>query len=215
MRKTLAINETPRANETAWEVVRNDWRFALPLLSGSRVRLREVTTADLRVLLALLGREEMGRFLAPLATASGPAADFADLARHERESGRVACFAVIPAGCSEPVGLIQLRHLDSNSATADWDFAIACQFRGTGVFQEAARLVVEFAFGTVGVHRLEARAAVRNGRGNGALSKLGAVREGLLRKSFLRDGEYLDQMLWSIVREDWMQSKAVWSDRVH
>jgi len=53
------------------------------------------------------------------------------------------------------------------------------------------------------VHRLEARAAVRNGRGNGALRKIGAVQEGLLRKSFLKDGEYLDQALWTILDEDW------------
>ena len=33
----------------------------------------------------------------------------------------------------------------------------------------------------------------RNGRGNGALRKLGAVQEGLLRQSFARNGEYVDQ----------------------
>ena len=52
-------------------------------------------------------------------------------------------------------------------------------------------------------HRLEARAAVKNGRGNGALRKMGAVQEGLLRKSFLKDGEYHDQALWTILDEDW------------
>jgi ribosomal-protein-serine acetyltransferase len=62
---------------------------------------------------------------------------------------------------------------------------------------------------TVGVHRLEARAAVRNGRGNGALRKIGAVQEGVLRKSFLKNGEYLDQVLWTILDEDWT-AKAVW-----
>ena len=62
-----------------------------------------------------------------------------------------------------------------------------------------SRAVAEFAFDTVGVHRLEARAAVKNGRGNGALRKIGAVQEGLLRKSFLKDGEYLDQALWAIL----------------
>ena len=49
--------------------------------------------------------------------------------------------------------------------------------------------------GALGVHRLEARAAVKNGRGNGALRKLGAVQEGVLRRSFLKNGEYLDQAL--------------------
>ena len=68
------------------------------------------------------------------------------------------------------------------------------------MFQEGAELVLEFAFETLNVHRLEARAAVKNGRGNGALHKLGAVQEGVLRKSFLRNGEYLDQVLYAIVR---------------
>ena len=63
--------------------------------------------------------------------------------------------------------------------------------------------MIKFAFETVGVHRLEARAAVRNGRGNGALRKIGAVQEGVLRKSFLKNGEYLDQALWTILDEDW------------
>ena len=79
---------------------------------------------------------------------------------------------------------------------------------------EGARLVLDFVFEVMRVHRVEARAAVRNGRGNGALRKIGAVQEGVLRRSFLRNGEYLDQVLWSIVNEDWLQAKAVWGPRV-
>ena len=70
--------------------------------------------------------------------------------------------------------------------------------------------MVDFAFEVVGVHRLEARAAVKNGRGNGALRKIGAVQEGLLRKSFLKDGEYLDQALWTILDEDWT-ARTIWT----
>ncbi|HEY7292842.1 MAG TPA: GNAT family protein, partial [Vicinamibacterales bacterium] len=66
-----------------------------------------------------------------------------------------------------------------------------------------AEQVLQFAFDILGVHRLEARAAVLNGRGNGALLKVGAVQEAVLRKSFLRDGRYLDQVLYSIVADDW------------
>ncbi len=74
---------------------------------------------------------------------------------------------------------------------------------------------MEFAFETIGVHRLEPGAAVENGRGNAALAKAGAVNEGMLRWTFLRRGEYLDQATWSIVREDWRQAKAVWGSIVH
>jgi RimJ/RimL family protein N-acetyltransferase len=59
----------------------------------------------------------------------------------------------------------------------------------------------------VGVLRLEARAVAGNGRGNGALGKIGAVAEGRLRRSFLHKGEYLDQILWTVLDEDWRQGK--------
>ena len=64
--------------------------------------------------------------------------------------------------------------------------------------------MLDFAFKTLLVHRLEARVVVENGRGNGVLNKLGASCEGVLRQSFRKDGTGMDQMLWSIVRRDWM-----------
>jgi RimJ/RimL family protein N-acetyltransferase len=81
------------------------------------------------------------------------------------------------------------------------------------VFQESAELVLDFAFETIGVHRLEARAAVLNGRGNGALLKIGAVQEGLLRKSFQKDGADLDQALYSILASDRRDARAVTATR--
>ena len=67
----------------------------------------------------------------------------------------------------------------------------------------------------VGTHRLEARAAVANGRGNGALKKIGAVQEGVLRKSLLRHGMYFDQLLWTILDEDWRLARTGRIPRVH
>jgi RimJ/RimL family protein N-acetyltransferase len=56
---------------------------------------------------------------------------------------------------------------------------------------------------------------VQNGRGNGALRKIGAIQEGILRKSFLKGGKLHDQALWAIVDEDWYRSKAVWGAKAH
>ena len=70
-------------------------------------------------------------------------------------------------------------------------------------------MFVKFAFDTVGVHRLEARAAAPNDRGNGARQEIGAVQEGLLRKSFPKNREYLDHALRTILIDDW-KAKTVW-----
>ena len=42
-----------------------------------------------------------------------------------------------------------------------------------------------------------------NGRGKGCDSQVGAVQEGILRRSFLRNGVHHDQVLWGIVAQDW------------
>ena len=55
---------------------------------------------------------------------------------------------------------------------------------------------------------MEAKAAVKNGRGNGALHKLGAVQEAILRRSFLRNGVYLDQAYWTILRSAWSEIRS-------
>jgi RimJ/RimL family protein N-acetyltransferase len=106
-------------------------------------------------------------------------------------------------GFDTAIGIFQVRASVPDFSLAEWGFALGSPFWGTGIFQEAAELVLEFVFETLGVHRLEARAAVRNGRGNGALLKLGAVQEARLRKSFLRDGQYLDQVMYAIIEDDW------------
>jgi len=195
--------------------VTSDWRQSLPVLTAPGVTLRELQLSDALSLFDMLSTEEVARFISPPPTTVEGFERFIAWAQQERAAGRYACFAVVPEGLTRAIGIFQVRATEPEFATAEWGFAIGSPFWGTGVFINAARSIVEFAFETIGVHRLEARAVVANGRGNGALAKVGAVKEGVLRRSFLRRGEYLDQALWSIVREDWRQAKAVWGSIVH
>jgi [ribosomal protein S5]-alanine N-acetyltransferase len=196
-------------------VATSDWRKSLPALNDGRVTIRDLRMSDAPSLHAMLATHDVARFISPPPTTVEGFERFIAWTHRRRDEGAYVCFGIVPQGCEHAVGIIQVRQLDPGWSVAEWGFAIGTPFWGTGVFTGAARLVIDFVFGAMTVHRLEARAAVRNGRGSGALAKLGAVREALLRKSFLRDGEVLDQALWAIVREDWMQSKAVWSHRVH
>lgn len=193
----------------------SDWRQALPVLNGAMVTLRELRLSDAPSLLAMLSTEEVARFISPPPTTVDGFERFIAWTHRERAAGNYICFGVVPHGCDSAIGIFQVRQLEPGFATAEWGFAIGSAFWGTGVFMDGAKLTIDFAFDAVGTHRLEARAAVANGRGNGALRKVGAMQEGILRKSFLRNGEYLDQTLWTILDEDWRRAKSVWGPRVH
>ena len=206
--------DTVFGQTTIEQSVTSDWRRALPMLAGSHVVLRELRTSDATSLFALLTTAEVSRFISPPPSTVEGFERFIAWTHRQRTAGAYACFAVTLKTDDTAIGIFQLRELEPGFGTAEWGFAIGSPFWGTGVFLDGAKLVVDFAFETIGVHRLEARAAVRNGRGNGALRKLGAVQEGVLRKSFLRNGEYLDQTLWTILDDDWRTSKqVVWSSK--
>ena len=187
----------------AAQVTSSDWQERLPVLNGERVTLRELRASDATSLCALLTTEEVARFISPPPTTVEGFERFIAWTLRQRTAGTYACFAVTLQGFDTAIGIFQVRQTEPGFGTAEWGFAIGSPFWGTGVFQEGAELVLEFAFDTLNVHRLEARSAVLNGRGNGALLKIGGVQECLLRKSFQRNGEYLDQMLYSILDNEW------------
>jgi ribosomal-protein-alanine N-acetyltransferase len=196
-------------------VFAGDWRRGLPQLDGESLTLRELEISDAPTLLAMLGSEEVARFISPPPTTIDGFERFIRWTQAEREAGRYVCFGIVPHGLSAAVGLFQVRQTEPGFATAEWGFALGSAFWGQGLFMEGAQLVLDFSFDVVGVHRLEARAAVRNGRGNGALRKLGAVQEGILRRSLLRNGEYLDQVFWAILDSDRAPAPVSYRPSVH
>ncbi len=206
----MPYRETEMATTTMIppQVVTSDWRQALPVITSETITLRELRASDAPSLLAMLSTEEVARFISPPPTTVEGFERFIAWTQRERAAGNYVCFGIVPHGMEHAIGLFQVRQLEPGFGTAEWGFCMGSEFWGTGIFIEGARQVIDFAFETVGVHRLEARAAVKNGRGNGALRKVGAVQEGVLRKSFLRHGEYLDQILWTILDCEWEVPQA-------
>ena len=191
-----------------------NWQRGLPTLSGHLVTLRELREDDALPLFSVLTTEEVTRFIVPPPVTIDRFERFIERSRLRRAAGASVCFAVVPRGSDTAVGLFQIRALEGAFANAQWGFAMGSRYWGTGFFVEAAHLVTEFVFDVIGAERLEARAAVANGRGNAALRKIGAVLECVLRQSFLRHGRRHDQALWTILRDDWRESNGTWGSAV-
>lgn len=215
IRTTEAVLTTSPVPAAGHHVVTTDWRERLPVLCAAGVTLRELRISDAAALHQVLTTEEVSRFISPPPSTVEGFARFIEWAQRERAAGRYVCLAVVPDGSDDAVGLFQIRRLAETFEVAEWGFALGRSMWGTGVFAASAAAVVEFAIDTLHVRRLEARCSVPNGRGNGALQKIGASREAVLRKSFLKNGEYYDQVLWSIMADEWRFLRGAIAARVH
>ena len=200
----------------AVDVTRRDWREALPTLTSGALTLREPLAADAVALLTALPEDALAQIVADPPTASVAGIEsLIETLQAGRRAGTMACWAIVPADAGVAVGLIGVRSMDHSCSMVEGVAVTAEEFRGTTLFQAAGRLVLGCLFGQMGVHRAEFRIDVRNGRANGALRKLGATQEGLLRRARTNAGEFHDQVLWAIVATDWADPRAVRTSSVH
>lgn len=185
-----------------------DWRRGLAELRDDAVSLRELRCADASSLVEHLYQPRVLEFVAPCPSTLEGFARFIRWTHAERRRGALACYGIVPAGYSCAVGVIQVWAIERDFSTAEWGFVLGEAFWGTGLFSRAARLVLDEAFTSLGVYRLEARAVDANAIGNRAFERLGATREGVLRGAFHGGDVVRDHVMWSILAPEWQVRRS-------
>jgi ribosomal-protein-alanine N-acetyltransferase len=178
----------------------HEWRERLPVFRNATFTLREVEESDAPSLTQDLSDEEVARFISRPPDTATAFEHWIRRARTQRADGTFVCYAIVPSDRAQAVGLIQLWRLDKSVDTRDWGlgFLISRHYWGTGIFGEAARTALTFAFDTLQAIRVKAVCAVDNGRGNRALGKLGAVCTGVVMQTHDPDGRPGDFKEWEI-----------------
>ena len=165
--------------------------------------LRPFAGSDLDELHALI--EANREHLLPwMPWARQPRADTADyLARAEERAAREegGAFAVIENG--RIAGGIGLDSVDRVNGSASIGYWLAAGAQGRGTMTLAVAAVLELAFETYGLHRVEIRAATGNERSFAVIHRLGFVEEGVLRHALRVNDGYLDLVVHSMLAEEW------------
>lgn len=182
--------------------MRDAWTARVPPLRGDMTTLREVAASDVHTLFTLFSDPAVTAYMAPPPPTLAKFAGFVEWSHQQRAQGHGICFGIVPDGMTVAVGILQVR-LEPRPSDAEWGFVLSAPFWSTGVFADAANLLVEFAFTTMHVERLEARIALRNQRAHAAVQKLGARFEttlaGASPQGILRDPEWV----WTLREHDW------------
>ena len=71
---------------------------------------------------------------------------------------------------------------------------------GVGIMSEAVKLVVDYAFANLEIHRLQAGIFSNNPRSMRVLEKAGFVKEGILKNSIIKNGVVLDEHVYGLVK---------------
>jgi RimJ/RimL family protein N-acetyltransferase len=164
------------------------------------VELRRAKPPDADFLLELLADDDVRRFLGPR-TAAARGEVLAEIERSRAETGSFGRFVIEVDG--EPAGMLGFHVVNERSRIARLErLAVHPDFRGRRVADEAARLFQQLLLEELGFHRLELEIYASNERACAHAERVGFVREGRKRKAYLKDGEWVDTVLYALIPED-------------
>ncbi len=135
----------------------------------------------------------------------------ADLARQRLDDlyrGRGERFQWIVLVDGESAGWITLAILSWEHGLAEIGYALASAYQGMRLMAEALGQLLPELFVAVGIERLEARCSVENVRSQSLLERLGFVREGRLRSYFSLHGVRIDNFLYALLRDEFLEHPA-------
>jgi RimJ/RimL family protein N-acetyltransferase len=180
-----------------------------PVLTGRLVTLRPVLAEDAAGLFAM--DDETGRLTGSPKKEDDPNWTLENLQRwyaSRAEHDDRIDLSIIERATGAWAGEVVLNEL--NVGNESCGFRIALQgprFYGRGLGTEATRLIIGYAFATVGVHRIELQVYDFNPRARHVYERVGFVHEGTMREALRWDGQWIDCHLMGMLASDW--------DRLH
>lgn len=176
----------------------------LPTLQGPRVHLRMLAPADVLALFAIYSDPQVMRYWsnAPYAAIEQAQAKFEELDRGNR-AGEFFSWAIAGNRDDAMLGTCSLFEISQPHRRASLGYALGSAYWGHGYAIEATRLAVEYAFGTLGLHRIEADVDPRNTSSLRLMGRLGFAREGVLRERWHVAGETQDSLICGLLARDY------------
>jgi RimJ/RimL family protein N-acetyltransferase len=166
----------------------------------SEVTLRRAEPRDLDFMLELMNSEDVVENLAVVRPRDRDGL-LAEIERSQAEPQEFGRFVIELDG--RPAGLMGFAVANRRSRIANLGaLAVHPDFRGRRLADEAARLLQRHLIFDLGFHRLQLEIYGFNERAQRHAERAGFVREGVRRKAYDRHGDWVDGVIYGLVRED-------------
>jgi RimJ/RimL family protein N-acetyltransferase len=177
-----------------------------PTLHTSRLRLRPFTETDTDAIFALNSNPHILRYWdAPPWRERLQAERFIANSKKMQQEASGARLAIERNTDGMFIGWCSLMNWNPDYRSAMIGYVLDDKVWGQGYATEAAGAVLQWAFDTLNLNRVESGADTRNRASERVLEKLGFVREGVRRESCIVNGEVSDDSVYGLLRREWKQ----------
>ncbi|MEV6595344.1 bifunctional pyridoxamine 5'-phosphate oxidase family protein/GNAT family N-acetyltransferase [Actinoplanes sp. NPDC051346] len=185
------------------------WTTAVPM-RGTHVSLEPLDPSHTDGLMAALADDEVWQFLpTPRPSTREEMVEHVALATREQWTGERVTWTQCDPVTGEVIGMTSYHDVDEERGSLGIGHTmVGRRWWRTGVNTEAKLLLLERAFETLEAERVFWYTDIRNQRSQQAIARLGASRDGLIRRHRLRpDGTWRDSVLFAMTIDEWPTAK--------
>jgi [ribosomal protein S5]-alanine N-acetyltransferase len=188
--------------------------LSTPTLRTARLLLRPLNGADADALFALHSSAYVLRFWdAPPWSEYARAEQFIAACERMAEEGNGVRLAIDRVSDNTFIGWSGLARWNPDYRSASMGYCLDDAAWGHGYATEAGHALLQWAFDTLDLNRVQAETDTRNAASARVLEKLGFVREGTLREDCIVNGEVSDSWLYGLIRRQWPPTPEPSPDR--
>lgn len=179
------------------------------ILQNDRSKLEPLTEKHYEDLLPIAMHTALWEFTGAKIRDEADFRRYFDTAISERKSGRSYPFAIFDKQKNQYAGCTRYANISFPNKRLEigWTWYNPALQR-SGINKATKILLLNFGFETLGLNRIELKTSSLNIKSQGAMLKIGAIKEGTLRRhSINEDGIVRDTVYFSFIKEEWPQIK--------
>ncbi len=173
-------------------------------MKGDRIHLRIINKSDLDQMIAWLNTDEISQVMGylPIFTIENQTQWYEEMI----STDNTYVFAICINDSNKHIGNVGLGNIDYINRNAMLNIFIADkEMQGKGYGTETIRLILKFAFNRLNLHRIYLQTSERFTAALKMYEKIGFIKEGIKREHYYRNGDYEDKLLFSILRDEFIQ----------
>ena len=178
---------------------------SVPVIETPRLILRGIRASDAAAIFATFSDAETMEYYGeePHRTVEDAREHIRQIAAWYARREGIRWGVTLRDGGDEVIGSCGLFRFDEGFNRAETGYELRRAYWRRGIMSEAMRGLLDFGFGAMGLHRIEALTDGANERSQGLLRSLGFTHEGILRERFAWHGRFLDDFYFGLLRDEW------------
>ncbi len=174
------------------------------IIKGDRINLRKLKKSDAESIQKHAKDKEISRYtILPHPYKLKHAQDFINLTHKKMRKKESYEFGIELKVTKKIIGMMGLINIDFENKKAEVGYWLGKKYWKQGLTTESLKLILKFGFRELKLEKIYAKVMCPNMASANLLKKNGFKLEGKLRKNTLKNGKFMDDLIYGLLKEEW------------